>query len=154
MRKHVVTAVRKPPPFDWGVWARAYGVFGLTFVGVLVAFYFTTKFTLDKHEAQFAEVGKQFERFNNTLQKNYSDWAAATKTEVEKSEKNAKEERDVRERMREQFVALFTQLSTNSAGTNAEVKAISKILDGVTTKIDNIQNVQQQNRQMLDQRRP
>lgn len=139
-----MTRRKAAPSFDWGAWVRSFGVWVLGFVGVLVAFYFTTKFTLDKHEQQFAEVGRQFERFNQTLQKNYSDWANATKLEQEKSEKNAKEEREVRERMREQFMALFTQLSTSSAGTNAEVKAITKSLDNVTTKIDSIQNVQQQ----------
>lgn len=98
----------------------------------VATFYFTVKFTLDKHEAQFAEVARTFEKFNKTLENNYSDYAKAQK-----------EDALTRDKMREQFMNLFTQLSTSSVATGEQVKSISKQLDGVTTKIDSIQSGQQ-----------
>lgn len=140
MRKHVIM-VSKKPSIDWPAWVRAYGVFVLGLVGVLVAFYYTTKLTLDKHEAQFAEVNKTFEKFNTTLQKNYDNYAV-----------NQKEEAVTRDKMREQFMTLFSQLSISTAGTNAEVKAIGKVLDGVTTKLDGLSSGTTQNRMMIQKR--
>jgi len=137
--------------WDREAWLRQLAVPTVTLIVVAIGFYYTQKnnnekfeLTLNKHESQFKEVGNQFERFNETMKKNYVDWMAVNKTEVEKAEKNQKEERETREKMRESFTALFTQLATNSAATNAQVNAIVKTLDGVTTKIDAIQSVQRE----------
>lgn len=124
-------ASRKPPAIEWGAWVRSFGVWFLGLVGVLVTFYFTTKATLDRHEAQFTEIAKKFDGFTGTLKDNYSDYA-----------KNQKEEAAAREKVREQFMALFGQLSTNSAAVNVKVESIGKALDGLTTKIDTIQQTQ------------
>ncbi len=128
----MTTRTRKKQGFDWGVWVRSFGVWGLGMFGMLVAFYFTTTSTLKQHELQFNEVGKRFEQFNGTLVKNYDDWAKVQKAESEE-----------RAKTRDQLMQLFTTLSTNSAATNATVQAIGKQLDSVTNKIDSIQSHQQ-----------
>src|SRR5882757_3648015 len=142
----------KKKPFDIEAWSRTLVVPVLTILFVAVGFYWqqksTTesfKLTLDKHESQFKEVGNQFDKFNATLQKNYADWFAATKADSEKAEKNTKEERDIREKMREQFMQTFRQFGQSAAAMRVQVDTISKQLDGVTNKIDSISTQQKIN---------
>lgn len=119
---------------------RSFGVFFFTFIGILITFYFTTKDTLNKHENNFVEIGKKFDGFNNTLQKNYEDWAKQNKADQEKAE-----------RVREQFLQTFTALSTSSVAMKVQVENVAKQLDAVTNKLDMIQDVQRQNRRLQQQ---
>ena len=128
-------AGKKSHSIDWGVWVRSFGIMIVGFIGVLVAFYFTTKDTLSRHEAQFADINKTFEKFNTTMQRNYDDWAKVNKSDQEKAEK-----------VREQFLASFTQFGINSAALKVQVDNVAKQLDAVTNKLDMIQDVQRQNR--------
>jgi len=89
-------------------------------VAALVAFYFTTTATLNEHSRQFIEVKEQFNKFNNTLVKNYEDYA-----------KNQKEEAAVRERQRERFETLFKDFGMNTAAMKVQVDGIVKSLDEV-----------------------
>jgi len=141
-----MSAVKKPIPFDWGLWLRSFGVYLMGFVGLLITFYFTTTNTLQKHEEKFAEIGKKFDTFNTTLKDNYENWAKTNKSEVEKAEIRAKEERELRDKMREEFRQTFTNFATSSTAVRVQVDTITKQLDNVTKKIDDISNVQQQNR--------
>lgn len=134
-----MTTKRKKSQVDWGVWVRSFGVWLLGFVGLLVTFYFTTKEslneasrTLTRHESQFADIGKQFEKFNGTMQHNYEDWAKINKADQDKAEK-----------MRENFLTQFTQFSVSTAGLKVQVDNVAKQLDSVTNKLDSIQRAQQ-----------
>jgi len=119
---------------DWGAYVRSFGAALLGFVGVLVAFYFTTKDTLNRHESNFAEIGKKFDNFNTTLQRNYDDWAKQDNSNQDKAE-----------RVREQFIASFNQFGIASAAMKVQVDSVAKQLDAVTNKLDAIQDVQRQN---------
>lgn len=127
---------RKSDSFGW-VWdgLRSFGVFFFTFIGILITFYFTTKDTLNKHESNFVEIGKKFDGFNNTLQKNYEDWAKQNRADQEKAD-----------RIREQFLQTFNMLGTSNAAMKVQVENVAKQLDSVTNKLDMIQDVQRQNR--------
>src|SRR5262245_48480305 len=120
---------------DWASWIKSFGAAGLGFVAVLIAFYFTTKDTLNRHEHNFVEIGKKFDGFSGQLQKNYDDWAKVNKADQEKAD-----------RIREQFLATFTTLSTASAAVKVQVDNVATQLDKVTTKLDAIQNTQQRDR--------
>lgn len=143
---------KKPPPFDWGVWLRSFGVYILGMVGCLVAFYFSTTNTLQNHEKQFVEIGKKFDSFNETLKRNYDDWAKSNKVELEKAEIRAKEERDIRDKMRTEFQQTFGNFAASAAGMRVQVDTIGKQLDSLTGKIDAISTVQQQNRSLINER--
>ena len=119
--------------FDWGVWVRSFGVWIVGIIGVLVTFYFTTTATLKEHERQFVEVAKKFDVFNTTQNTNFAEYI-----------KNQKSEAETREKMREQFMALFNQLNTNSATTKVQVEQIGKQLEGAINKIEGISNRQLQ----------
>ena len=147
-----MTTRKKSASFDWGVWFRSFGVFILGFAGILITFYFTTTFTLQKHEEKFSEIGKKFDAFGNQLKENYENWAKTNKAEIEKAEARAKEERDLRDKMREDFRVTFTGFATTTAGMKVQVDTIGKQLDSLTSKIDSISTVQQQNR-VLNERR-
>ena len=120
---------------DWGAYARSFGAAALALIGVLAGFYFTTKETLDRHEKQFQSIGNQFEKFNNTLQRNYDDWAKIQKTDSDKAEK-----------VREKFLETFNSFGAQSAAMKVQVDNVSKQLDAVTNKLDSIQDVQRQDR--------
>lgn len=120
---------------DWGAWVRSFGAAGLAFLGVLIAFYFTTKDTLNRHEAEFVNIGKKFDGFSNILQKNYDDWAKQNRADQEKADK-----------VREQFLTQFTQWGINNAALKVQVENTAKQLDAVINKLDMIQDVQRQNR--------
>lgn len=132
---------------DWGVWFRSFGVwlFGtiISVAGLATAFYFTTKFTLQEHEKNFVEIGKKFDGFQATLKDNYERWAAANKSEIEKAELRAKEERDLRDKMREEFRTTFTNFATATTATRVQVDTITKQLDGLANKLDGITERQQ-----------
>lgn len=125
----------KAKSVDWGAYVRAFGAAALTFLGVLVAFYFTTKDTLNRHEGNFIEIGKKFDGFSNVLQKNYDDWSKQNKADQEKADK-----------LREQFLTQFTQFGINNAALKVQVENTAKQLDSVINKLDMIQDVQRQNR--------
>jgi hypothetical protein len=131
------TVVRKKP-FDWQSWFKSFGTMVIGFVGVLIAFYFTTTSTLKEHEKQFLEVGKKFDQFNSTLIKNYDDWAKTQKEVSEKAEKQ-----------REKFEGLFRDFGMNTAAVKVQVDTITKQLDSVTTKIDAVQATQKEDRHLL-----
>src|SRR6185369_958091 len=125
---------KKESHVDWAAWVRSFGAAGLAFIGILVAFYFTTKDKLDNHERNFTEIGKKFDSFNATLQRNYDDWAKQNKNDQEKAE-----------RVREQFIASFNQFGIASAAMKVQVDNVSKQLEAITNKLDSVQDVQRQN---------
>jgi len=129
---------KKSHTIDWGAWVRSFGVWLIGLIGLLVTFYFTTKEslneagrTLARHEAQFVDIGKQFEKFNNTMIHNYEDWAKINKSDQEKADK-----------MRENFLTQFTQFSVSTAGMKVQIENVSKQLDNVTNKLESIQRAQ------------
>jgi len=125
---------KKESHVDWAAWVRSFGAAILGFFGVLIAFYFTTKDTLNRHESNFIEIGKKFDSFNGTLQRNYDDWAKTNKNDQEKAE-----------RVREQFIASFNQFGIASAAMKVQVDNVSKQLEAITNKLDSVQDVQRQN---------
>ena len=125
---------RRKSHVDWAAWIRSFGAAGLAFIGILIAFYFTTKDTLNRHESNFVEIGKKFDSFNGTLQRNYDDWAKQNKNDQEKAE-----------RVREQFIASFNQFGIASAAMKVQVDNVSKQLEAITNKLDSVQDVQRQN---------
>lgn len=129
--------------FDWASWLRSFGVWLIGFAGVLVTFYFTTTNTLKNHDEKFIEIGRKFDAFNDTLKSNYENWAKANRTELEKAEARAKEDRDMRDKMREQFNQTFTTFAASSAATRVQVDTIAKQLDGLSVKLDGISTRQQ-----------
>lgn len=121
-------ATAKKEGFDFLAWLKGAGGIIVTIVLASITLIYGLKSTVDRHEAQFVEVGKQFEKFNATLNRNYDDYA-----------KNQKEETATREKMRESFQALFQGLVVNSERTKTQVESIGESLKNVTSKIDNIQ---------------
>lgn len=124
-----------------------------TFVAI-TAFYYQTNSTLKQHEDQFKIVGSElkasrdeFKAFGETSRNNFAEWMKLNKVEQEKAELAKKEDREARDKMREQFMSFVTNLNTSAAATKIQVEMAVKQLDAVTTKLDNITNVQQQNRQ-------
>jgi DNA-binding transcriptional regulator GbsR (MarR family) len=121
-----------------------------------IAFGYTTlnqlnviKSVVERHDAQFKEVNATFEKFNNTLKDNYSDWAKTQKVEVERAEKNRKEDLDKADKQSEKLNAAFLAFTA----TSVKVDTIGKTLDGVVQKIDAIQSSQQTNQHLLQQNR-
>lgn len=118
----------------------------ITTMTTLFAFYYGTNATLAKHDEQFKKLGEDFKAFGETSKQNFAEWLKLNKAEQEKAEKNAREDRDTRDKLREQFTNLFTQLSQNAVATKVQVDSITKNIDALQTKIDNISSVQQESR--------
>lgn len=150
-KRRSVMVDRNIQHFDWIGMVKTFLVPTVVFMLTLVAFYYSTKNTLDNHEKQFIEVAKKFDAFNSTLKGNFEEWTRINKSEQDKSERIAKEDREAREKMRDQFTQFVTQLTTNMAGTKVQVDSITKQLDAVTNKLDSISSVQQENRLIRQQ---
>ena len=136
---------------DWGSYIKTFGAMAVGLVGLAITFYFSTKSfeestksVLTKHEAQFIEVGRKFEGFNDTLKKNYDDWARQNKVDQEKAEAQRKADQEKSEAMRQKFLDSFNVFGVQSAETKVQVNNIAKQLDAVTSKLDMIQDVQRQ----------
>lgn len=132
-------------PINWTVIIFLAGL-TVTTISTLVAFYYGTNATLAKHDEQFKKLGEDFRGFGETSKQNFEKWLAINKVEQEKAERLAKEEREIREKMREQFGMVFNQLTTNTVAMKVQVESVTKQLDAVTSKLDGISNVQQENR--------
>lgn len=130
---------------DWIAWLKSFGVYIIGLIFALITFYFTVMFTLRDHEKRFEvqdkryeEVGKKFDTFNDTLKSNYENWAKTNKAEVEKADLRAKEEREIRERLRDEFQKTFSSFAASAAGMRVQVETVTKQLDVLTGKIDDI----------------
>jgi hypothetical protein len=124
---------RKKASFDFGEWAQKNLALILSVAGMLVAFYFTTQATLNRHEAQFVEVAKKFDLFNVTQERNFATYAA-----------NQKEEKNSADKAREALLSVVNTLSTGQAAGTVKIETITKTLDGVVQKLDVIQSNQKQ----------
>jgi len=136
---------------DWGSYIKTFGAMAVGLVGLAITFYFSTKSfeestksVLTKHEAQFIEVGRKFEGFNDTLKKNYDDWARQNKLDQEKAEQIRKADQDKSDAMRQKFLDSFNLFGIQAAETRVQINVVSEQLKDVRSKLDMIQDVQRQ----------
>ena len=123
----------------------------ITTMTTLGAFYWGTNATLAKHEEQFKKLGEEFKGFGETSKSNFERWLAINKQEQDKLEKQAKEDREAREKMRENFTTVFSQMGVNMAATKVQSDMIAKQLDEVKNELRGISSVQQENRLIRSQ---
>jgi hypothetical protein len=123
--------VKKKSGFDIGDWFGKNLALIVSVAGMLIAFYFTTRETLNRHEAQFVEVAKKFDQFNTTQNVNFEKYSI-----------NQKEEKLAADKAREAIQAAVNSLTTGQAAGNVKIETINKTIDNVLNKLDVIQSNQ------------
>ena len=115
-------------------------------IGIAVVFYFNTNATLTEHAHQFAEIGKKFDQFNTTMVKNYDDYA-----------KNQSAEKDARDKLREQFMALIKEQNTSFAAMSSKLSNIDAQTAVQGERYNNLKNaldqIQASQQRSIQQRR-